>query len=166
MKKLYKGLAAIAVALTLCFALALAACGGSSGSSGINVNFVISDSETQTVTVESGETVEAPEDPTMSGYMFSGWYADKDCTEEFDFATEITKDTNIYAGWIERKDGYVYVTYHLNYEGAGTYSVAEIENGEPLTNTPSPTRDGYRFTTWYLEAACTNEIKGGAGTGK
>ena len=40
------------------------------------------------------------EDPTKEGYQFAGWYADKDCTQSFDFEnTAITGKTNVYAKW-------------------------------------------------------------------
>lgn len=40
------------------------------------------------------------EDPTKEGYQFAGWYADKDCTQPFDFEnTTITGKTNVYAKW-------------------------------------------------------------------
>ena len=40
------------------------------------------------------------EDPTKEGYLFAGWYADKDCTQPFDFEnTDITGKTNVYAKW-------------------------------------------------------------------
>ena len=40
------------------------------------------------------------EDPTKEGYQFAGWYADKDCTQPFDFEnTAITGKTNVYAKW-------------------------------------------------------------------
>lgn len=40
------------------------------------------------------------EDPTKEGYLFAGWYADKDCTQPFDFEnTAIIGKTNVYAKW-------------------------------------------------------------------
>lgn len=40
------------------------------------------------------------EDPTKEGYLFAGWYADKDCTQPFDFEnTAITGKTTVYAKW-------------------------------------------------------------------
>ena len=50
-------------------------------------------------TVPSGETVNRPEDPTRYGYSFEGWYADRKCTEPFDFSTPIIKNTIIFAKW-------------------------------------------------------------------
>lgn len=41
-----------------------------------------------------------PEEPTRDGYVFTGWYTDKECTKEFDFQSALTKNwTIVYAGW-------------------------------------------------------------------
>ena len=50
-------------------------------------------------TVTRGETATQPESPKKSGYCFSGWYTDSDCTEAFDFSTPIITDTILYAKW-------------------------------------------------------------------
>ncbi|HEY8390250.1 MAG TPA: putative Ig domain-containing protein, partial [Clostridia bacterium] len=34
-----------------------------------------------------------------AGYVFTGWYADEDCTIEMDFSQAITEDITVYAGW-------------------------------------------------------------------
>lgn len=51
--------------------------------------------------VKNNHRAERPaEDPTKEGYQFAGWYADKDCTQPFDFEnTAITGKTNAYAKW-------------------------------------------------------------------
>ena len=40
-----------------------------------------------------------PEDPTLEGSWFLGWYGDKELTKEFDFTSPITNDTEVYAKW-------------------------------------------------------------------
>ena len=52
--------------------------------------------------VPSGTKVLQPTDPTAAGYVFDGWYPTAACnTAAFDFSGTITKDTTIYAKWIE-----------------------------------------------------------------
>ena len=51
------------------------------------------------ITVESGQKVAKPEDPTKDGWMFLGWYEDSGLTKEFDFSTLVTADTTLYAAW-------------------------------------------------------------------
>ena len=55
--------------------------------------------------VQKNQTATAPEsDPTKSGYIFGGWYTSSDggttlSSEPFDFSTEITGHTVLYAKW-------------------------------------------------------------------
>lgn len=40
-----------------------------------------------------------PADPSKSGYEFTGWYTNKDCTKEYDFDKKVTSTFTLYAGW-------------------------------------------------------------------
>lgn len=52
--------------------------------------------------VASYELAEEPTTPTRSGYIFAGWYGDKDLEEVWDFETNIiTENTTIYAKWTQ-----------------------------------------------------------------
>lgn len=45
-------------------------------------------------------TITKPNDPTVDGYTFWGWYKDKACTVEWDFANDlVTSNTILYARW-------------------------------------------------------------------
>lgn len=46
-----------------------------------------------------GTAVELVSDPVRTGYSFLGWFDAADGGDEFDFTTEITEDTTIYAQW-------------------------------------------------------------------
>lgn len=48
--------------------------------------------------VREGEKA-TPLAPYRAGYVFTGWYADEDCTIEMDFSQAITEDITVYAGW-------------------------------------------------------------------
>lgn len=50
-------------------------------------------------TVVDGELATEPADPNKAGYVFLGWYTDEALTQEFDFATPITGNITLYAGW-------------------------------------------------------------------
>lgn len=52
-------------------------------------------------TVNSGETVKKPEDPTRGLYIFDNWYTEAACTTEYVFTSAVTKDITLYAGWTE-----------------------------------------------------------------
>ena len=51
--------------------------------------------------VNAGTTAVKPDDPAKEGFLFDGWYKDKELTEAFDFRTPISADTTLYARWTE-----------------------------------------------------------------
>ena len=53
----------------------------------------------QTVTANSKAT--EPEAPEQEGYVFAGWFSDKELTEEYDFSAKVTKNITLYAKWEE-----------------------------------------------------------------
>ena len=47
-----------------------------------------------------GELLDVPETPTREGYLFTGWYKDHACSEQWNVETEtIETDITLYAGW-------------------------------------------------------------------
>ena len=70
-------------------------------------------------TIEYGETIKTDKltPPIVEGFTFDGWYADEDRTIEFDFNTQITHDTKVYAKWEKNAPN----TYALNVSGAFVY---------------------------------------------
>jgi uncharacterized repeat protein (TIGR02543 family) len=65
-----------------------------------NVNGHGSAPEAQTV--ESGSTAAKPKDLTEDGWVFGGWYSDKECTKEYDFSTPVTAAVTVFAKWTEK----------------------------------------------------------------
>ena len=107
-----------------------------------------------TVEVGDGERATAPDtDPSREGYEFTGWYSDKECSSEADFGRVVTADVTYYAGW--RQTAYT-VTFDLGYDG-GTPIVQTVDVGGTATRLSSPERDGWLFTGWYSDKACTTE---------
>ena len=49
--------------------------------------------------VKEGGYATEPAEPSRAGYLFGGWYKDKECTEEFDFLTKIQRNYTLYAQW-------------------------------------------------------------------
>ena len=54
-------------------------------------------------TVEEGKKASRPKDPTADGYIFGGWFTDRECRKAFDFNAAITKDVTLYAKWTKKK---------------------------------------------------------------
>ena len=47
-----------------------------------------------------GELLDVPEPPTREGYLFTGWYKDAACFEQWNVEIEtIETDITLYAGW-------------------------------------------------------------------
>lgn len=54
------------------------------------------------IIVKEGETITEPDAPTADGYTFTGWYRDKEATNQWNFDTDTATDNIIlYAGWME-----------------------------------------------------------------
>ena len=70
--------------------------------------------------VPYNETADDPGKLTEDGYTFIGWYTDHTCTTEFNFNTQITSDTKVYAKW-EKNASVLPDTYALNVSGAFVY---------------------------------------------
>ena len=60
-------------------------------------------SEIDSIRVTRNGTVTKPEKPTKDGYIFEGWFTDKDCTQAYDFSTRVTKNITLYAKWTEEQ---------------------------------------------------------------
>ncbi len=61
-------------------------------------------SETESVTVEYGEQVSKPTDPTYEGHRFIGWCADVALNHAATFPITMEKDVTVYAKWNEKVD--------------------------------------------------------------
>ena len=93
------------------------------------------------------------------GFIFSGWYKDKDCTDPYTFTTLGNDSITVYAKWTLKQ---YRVFLHPNaYEDDGTtlkagYAIGNqstsfrVDYGEKVTPT-SPKSDDYEFVGWYRD---------------
>ena len=52
--------------------------------------------------VMHGQLVSVENDPVKEGYVFTGWYIDKDCTRKFYIGKDtISESITLYSGWVE-----------------------------------------------------------------
>lgn len=103
------------------------------------------------------ETTSAPSAvPERPGYIFVGWFADKEGTTPFDFTKPIEQTTIIYAKW----DTAYTVTFDTQ--------ASDVPNPAPQTQIPlngtankpvDPTRNGYKFLGWFYMDPITGELK-------
>lgn len=100
------------------------------------------------------ETVKPPTTPpTKTGYEFTGWYLDNNCTIPLTSGTLVTGAATFYAKWTPNE---YTITWDANYTG-GTLTTVKQHHDEKLNILPKPVRDGYSFGGWYTKP-------GGAGT--
>lgn len=112
--KIKKLIAAIGVVAALSVGFVFGACGGDTDKDNdkdqdnsatqytVTFDYNYEGAPTATTqTVNSGEAVQKPNDPTRGLYIFDSWYTEAACTTEYVFTTAVTKDITLYAGWTE-----------------------------------------------------------------
>ena len=109
------------------------------------------DSSIPNATVDDGDALPLPADPTRDGYRFLGWYDAETGGNRLDGTNTVTSDITVYARW-ER----IIPTYTLSYDlngGDGTIDSITLNEGDkvkiPATD---PTRDGHKFLGWFTES--------------
>lgn len=110
-------------------------------------------------TVLSGYTATEPAAPTATGWIFGGWYKEKECINSFNFSTPITGDITLYAKWTEEGGTVTPDTYTVTFDanGHGTAPAAQsVESGKTATKPADLTASGWTFGGWYKEKECTN----------
>lgn len=80
--------------------------GGGDGGGGTTTYYTVSfesngGSTPAKQTVIAGSKAARPSDPAKPGFVFGGWFTDKEPDKEFDFATPITFDLTLYACWAD-----------------------------------------------------------------
>ena len=77
--------------------------GGGGGSSSLTVKFETNGAPAiKSVSVSRNNVITAPKAPVKDGFVFDGWYTDKNFATKFDFNTKITKSITLYAKWVEK----------------------------------------------------------------
>ncbi len=95
--------------------------------------------------------VEKPADPEKKYHVFKGWFTDEECTQLYNFDSEVTADFTLYAKW-ERIT--VVVTFEPVNGRESFYR--EISLGDCVEIPVSPERKNYIFQGWYLEKSAEN----------
>ena len=161
-------IAAIAVVALLLVIGALFASGILSGNdddkntTSYEVSFIDGDDVIKTLNIKENNLVSRISDPEKEGYIFTGWYSDKELTNEFDFEnTLITKNTNIYAKWVkasEPEPGDITFTVTFNTDGANSIASQIVKEGEKAVKPADPLKSGYKFEGWYSDSSFTTKF--------
>ena len=108
------------------------------------IKFVSNDDEIEDYrqTVEYGQKVTRPADPTREGYTFKGWQVKE---EAYDFDTVVKADVTLIASWEIN-------SYTISFDSNGGSEVADssYNYGALLSEPARPTKLGYTFNCWTL----------------
>lgn len=106
-------------------------------------------------TIEHGETIKTDKltIPTVEGFTFDGWYADKAHETKFDFNTQITSDTKVYAKWTAKDYEVSFITEH----GKAPAS-QNVPYNETAKDPGKLKEEGYTFIGWYTDDTYDTEF--------
>lgn len=108
-------------------------------------------SSVESVSVMNGRTVAKPDDPTLAGNVFLGWYTDSTYTTAFAFdSTIITADTTVYAQWASYVEGQAEYTVDL-VNGTETVEVKTTIGGK-IYGVPTLESAEATFGGWWISA--------------
>lgn len=105
--------------------------------------------------IEHGGTIDTGKliIPTVEGFTFDGWYADKTYNTKFDFNTSITSNTTVYAKWTAKDYKVSFITEH-----GKTPTSQNVKYNGTATNPGKLTEEGYTFIGWYTDKNYTKEF--------
>ncbi len=116
---------------------------------GVTVSFAnTQNSAVESMIVKPNTAIIAPSViPTSDTQYFNGWYQDAEGTITFDFASGVSVDTVVYAGW---RNPVV-----VSFESEGDFAIDNIytDINVAITLPAEPVRSGYRFDGWYQDAS-------------
>ena len=112
---------------------------------------VIFDVENYHQWIKYGNLPKVPNDPIKEGYVFDGWYADKDLTVPFDFKNPITQDTYVYAKWKVKTFTVTFTVYDITGENPVTYRTETVEFGKPVARPEDPADRADADFSWWRD---------------
>ena len=119
-----------------------------------SVTFMDGSTQYDQAVVADGQTVAVPTAPAKEGYTFTGWYKDAACQNAYEFSTPVTDNLTLYAGWEKNEEPITEwaVTFM---DGNTQYAQAVVTDGQTVAVPTAPAKEGYTFTGWYTDEACT-----------
>ena len=104
----------------------------------------------------SGEPFGPLPTPTRPGYIFDGWWTEKEGGTEFTSDMIVLEEAVYYAHWIKSE-----TTYTITFDANGGTVAPEsktVEVGQPYGELPEPAKEGYTFAGWYTARYGGNHI--------
>jgi uncharacterized repeat protein (TIGR02543 family) len=93
-----------------------------------------------------GTQTTAPETPTMTGYVFEGWYEDAAKEILHTFSTMPDHDVTLYGKWIPE-------TFTMTFDSHGGTPIDPLQTpfGEMVTEPLAPVKEGHDFQGWTYD---------------
>ena len=108
-------------------------------------------SEVEPMTVNKGDKLAKPTNPTKENCSFLGWYKDAAYTSAWEFATDVVnEDITLYARWSNPGETVYTVTFDT--DGGNEMEAASVKANEKLTMPANPQKMGFKFRGWYSDA--------------
>lgn len=118
------------------------------------ITFVSAFTDKKEVTVEEGTILKSPEALTsepIEGYVFDGWYTDKDFTTLYTFSAPIISSFILYGKWIELPK------YTVTFVFNGKADEVTVIEGKTVSPTGTTATEGYRFDGWYTDESFSGD---------
>ncbi len=93
--------------------------------------------------VNYNETFTKPESPTKQGFIFAGWFADKEMKNLYDFSLPVTSNLVLYAKWTQRSYKINFITNSMSTEATQHYYA------EDTISLPVVKKDNFKFLGWF-----------------
>lgn len=143
----------LVVLLFVIVALTLAGC----NSIGVNIELVfdtLDEKDNVTLQVSSAKAFDMPQSPIREGFIFDGWYWDKDewkipLTVASLSERPLESTMRVYAKWVEKKAGKLYT---LTYVDGSEIRESEVEYDSLILSPNMSEKDGYRFSGWFTDS--------------
>lgn len=98
-----------------------------------------------TKTVDKGNKVTPPVEPTKTGYEFAGWFVEGE-EEPFDFTKGITKNLTLIGHW-----DILAFTITFDSQGGSSVDNVTVNYNGVILKPENPTKDNFNFKGWYID---------------
>jgi uncharacterized repeat protein (TIGR02543 family) len=105
--------------------------------------------------VAPGTKISRPANPTLTGYVFGGWYKEASGLTAWDFASDtVTGNITLYAKWTPSGTTPVYTVTFNSQGGSAVAPITNVAPGAKISRPANPTLAGYVFGGWYKDPSC------------